>query len=158
LPRIHWLESGTRSEESVISVQIKAINVAVLFVEDMKKSTEFYRDLLGMKVNFDAPDSGGFDLESGMLILLDKTGARDLLDDQSVAGSPVVAVNSQLVSFVDDVDHIYAELSEKGVTFIRPPEDRDWGLRTAHFRDPDGNVWEIAQPVQRASESSTSAP
>jgi len=31
----------------------------------------------------------------------------------------------------------------KGVEFIRAPEHRDWGLRCVHFKDPDGNVWEI---------------
>jgi uncharacterized glyoxalase superfamily protein PhnB len=54
---------------------------------------------------------------------------------------------SQLVAFVEDVDAIYADLVAQGVEFVREPTDRAWGLRTAHFKDPDGNIWEIAQSL-----------
>jgi uncharacterized glyoxalase superfamily protein PhnB len=52
---------------------------------------------------------------------------------------------------VDDVDELHAELAAKGVEFVREPIDREWGLRTAHFKDPDGNVWEIAQQLPKDS-------
>jgi uncharacterized glyoxalase superfamily protein PhnB len=48
-----------------------------------------------------------------------------------------------IVTSVDDVDALYHELRAKGVEFIRAPEDRWWGKRCAHFKDPDGHVWEI---------------
>jgi len=51
--------------------------------------------------------------------------------------------NSVIVTSVDDVDALYDELRAKGVEFIRAPEDRWWGKRCAHFKDPDGHVWEI---------------
>jgi lactoylglutathione lyase len=33
------------------------------------------------------------------------------------------------------------------MTFLRPPNNQLWRLRTAHFADPEGNSWEINQPV-----------
>jgi len=49
---------------------------------------------------------------------------------------------------VDSVDEYYNYLSEKGVQFINEPHDRkDWGIRVAHFRDPDGNLIEINAPI-----------
>ena len=54
---------------------------------------------------------------------------------------------SVLASQVEDVDAAYAELRSRGVEFIRPPEDRSWGLRCAHFKDPDGNAWELHTPL-----------
>ena len=45
------------------------------------------------------------------------------------------------------MDATYAALKAKGVTFLRPPTDQPWGLRTAHFADPEGNPWEIHQSV-----------
>jgi uncharacterized glyoxalase superfamily protein PhnB len=45
------------------------------------------------------------------------------------------------------VDAVYAELDERGVTMISGPADRDWGMRTVTFADPDGYIWEIAQDV-----------
>jgi catechol 2,3-dioxygenase-like lactoylglutathione lyase family enzyme len=42
----------------------------------------------------------------------------------------------------------YADLKAKGITFITEPQDRaHWGIRTAHFRDPDGNLLEIYNPL-----------
>lgn len=50
---------------------------------------------------------------------------------------------------VEDVDTAYEDLRVKGVEFIRAPEDRPWGLRCAHFKDPEGNVWEIHTPTKK---------
>jgi hypothetical protein len=38
------------------------------------------------------------------------------------------------------------------VTHDQPPQDREWGLRCTHLKDPDGNVWELHTPI-RASEA-----
>jgi lactoylglutathione lyase len=49
-----------------------------------------------------------------------------------------------LIMAVEDVDVIYQQLQARGVAFITEPIDHtNWGLRTAHFRDPDGNLIEI---------------
>jgi catechol 2,3-dioxygenase-like lactoylglutathione lyase family enzyme len=31
------------------------------------------------------------------------------------------------------------------VELLNGPIDREWGVRTAAFADPDGHVWEVAQ-------------
>ena len=127
---------------------LKTVNVAVLFVSDLKRSRAFYGDTLGMPVKFEDATSIGFDFDPVLLIVLDKAGARDLLTDDAVSASRGGA-QAQLVSFVDDVDAIYQKLRAEGVEFIREPTNRDWGLRTAHFKDPDGNVWEVAQELPK---------
>jgi catechol 2,3-dioxygenase-like lactoylglutathione lyase family enzyme len=33
------------------------------------------------------------------------------------------------------------------VELLNGPLDREWGVRTAAFADPDGHVWEIAQEL-----------
>jgi len=45
-----------------------------------------------------------------------------------------------------------ADLVAQGVEFIREPIDREWGLRTAHFEDPDGNIWKISQSLAADSD------
>jgi len=37
-----------------------------------------------------------------------------------------------------------ATLKERGVELLNGPMDRPWGPRTASFRDPSGQIWEIA--------------
>jgi uncharacterized glyoxalase superfamily protein PhnB len=45
----------------------------------------------------------------------------------------------------DDVDAACDELRRRGVELFNGPTDRPWGIRTASFRDPAGQIWEIAQ-------------
>ena len=41
-------------------------------------------------------------------------------------------------------------LVAKGVAFSQPPEDKYWGIRTAYFCDPEGNIWEFYHPIPGA--------
>ncbi|MEU6864954.1 VOC family protein [Streptomyces sp. NPDC046876] len=53
---------------------------------------------------------------------------------------------TMLVSRVPDVDAAYAACLAHGATPAGPPADRpEWGptLRSAHVRDPEGNLWEL---------------
>jgi catechol 2,3-dioxygenase-like lactoylglutathione lyase family enzyme len=119
----------------------------VLFVADLDRAKAFYRDTFGMKMEFEDQASAGFEFENTLLILLTIAGAQDLLSQSAVAVQRPTGSSSQLVAFVEDVDAIYAELVDRGVEFVRKPIDREWGLRTAHFKDPDGNIWEVAQSL-----------
>ena len=56
------------------------------------------------------------------------------------------------VAFLLDVDAAYEALVAKGVTVLRPPTNQPWGLRTAHFADPEGNLWEINQSIEAKPE------
>jgi len=48
---------------------------------------------------------------------------------------------------VENVDTACIVLQEQGVQLLTQSTDRaDWGIHTAHFRDPDGNLIEINQP------------
>jgi len=53
----------------------------------------------------------------------------------------------QFAIWVEDVDAVRAELDEHGVTLISGPADRDWGMRTITFADPDGYIWQIVQDL-----------
>jgi uncharacterized glyoxalase superfamily protein PhnB len=46
---------------------------------------------------------------------------------------------------VDDVDAMCAELVKRGMELMNGPMDRPWGIRTASFRDPGGQISEIAK-------------
>ncbi len=61
-------------------------------------------------------------------------------------------VNAQdkvcLVFAVENVEATCARLKAAGVQLAAELTDHpDWGIRTAHFRDPDGNLIEINQPL-----------
>ncbi|HEV2459316.1 MAG TPA: VOC family protein [Ktedonobacterales bacterium] len=114
----------------------------------MASCTAFYRDTFTLQYQDSDADSASFVLPDGSnLILLSPAGAADLLGPQADALQRAGGPRGLLAASVADVDAAYAELSAKAVTFVRPPTDQPWGLRTAHFADPEGNLWEINQAI-----------
>ena len=122
----------------------------VLFVADFKRARDFYENVMGLELvqGTDGVDAY-FAFGSGGLLLIAHETADDLLSPQDVDHLPARGGRFVMAAAVDDVDEAYADLLAKGTEFIRVPEDRHWGLRCAHFKDPDGNVWEIHAPAAR---------
>ena len=132
---------------------ISKIEAMVLFVRDLTGCTAFYRDTFRLQYRGSDADSSTFLLEEGLyLILLSPEGAADLLGAQLHELNLEGGQRSLLAANVANVDAAYEELKAKGVTFVRPPTDQRWGLRTAHFSDPEGNLWEINQSIKTKSE------
>ncbi len=128
---------------------IHKIEAVVLFVQDLARCTAFYRDTFKLHYQGSDADSATFLLGEKMyLILLSPEGAADLLGAQANnLSTEGVRSRGLLAAGVADVDTAYEELKAQGVTFVRPPTDQRWGLRTAHFADPEGNLWEINQSI-----------
>jgi catechol 2,3-dioxygenase-like lactoylglutathione lyase family enzyme len=122
----------------------KEIGAMTLLVGDLERSKTFYREVFDLSPLHEEEDSIVLRLKNMYLMLHHDPAHRSpgghVLDlAQDGAG--------QFAIIVEDVDAVYAELDERGVTMISGPADRDWGMRTVTFADPDGYIWEIAQDV-----------
>ena len=128
----------------------KKIGAITLFVEDLDRSKAFYQEVFELKPMLEDETSAGFQLEDTFLFLTRSSRAPALIAP-AAAGSPGNVPRHVFAIIVDDVDAVGAELTGKGVALLNGPHDRDWGMRTANFQDPDGYVWEIATPVAKAA-------
>jgi lactoylglutathione lyase len=126
---------------------IKDVGAVILFVADLPRSRVFYHEVLGLGVEFEDDDSVGFKIEGLAFIVLQVDRARVQLQGEPTA-TPGAGATAFLTTFTGDVDALHTKLVERGVSFFQTPTDQPWGMRTAYFKDPDGHVWEIAQPVQ----------
>jgi lactoylglutathione lyase len=124
-----------------------------LLVSDPDRSLRFYRDLLGFDLIMGGEGQVYSELKAGDGIILalftqqlmaQAIGTSDLPADAPAQDRVVYTVE------VDDVDAAYERLRKRGVEFVASPQDRqEWMIRTAHFRDPDGNLIEINSPLQQ---------
>lgn len=123
-----------------------------LFVRDLARCTAFYRDTLGLEVQESTPDTVSFQMENVYFFLLEVSAAAHMISEETlelkIEGGPRVL----LAAGVEDVDAAYEALKAKGVAFLRPPTNQPWGLRTAYFADPEGNLWEINQSIGSSPE------
>jgi lactoylglutathione lyase len=119
----------------------------------------FYRDALDLRVRWGDEDGvyADFDTNTGVDIAL---FSRDVI--AGMVGTAEWSVNPQvqdrvmLIVAVDDVDFRANRLVEGGATLVGPPKDQpDHGIRSAHLRDPDGNLIEINAELPESRWSET---
>ena len=121
----------------------KGVAAITLFVDDLEEARRFYRRVFDVPVLVEDDDSTAFRFGNTIVNLLKATAARELVEPATVGG-PESGARLMFTIDVDDVDATCAELAARGVELLNGPLDRPWGVRTASFRDPAGNIWEIA--------------
>lgn len=128
-------------------ISLSRVGAITLFVEDTLRSKAFYARAFAVPVAFEDANSVAFNFENMIVNLLKRPEAYELVAPATVASADAGS-SFQLTIFVDDANATIAELAARGVTLLNGPIDRVWGMRTATFADPDGHVWEIAQPIK----------
>jgi lactoylglutathione lyase len=129
-----------------VSASLNSVGAITLFVEDPQRSKSFYADVFGASMIFEDNDSAAFEFENLILNVLRAAEAGELIDPAAVAGQEAGS-RFQLTIWVKDADAACAELEARGVKLLNGPMDREWGVRTAAFADPDGHIWEVAQQL-----------
>ena len=129
-----------------MSASLKSVGAITLFVEDPRRSQSFYEEVFDPPVIWEDEDSAAFKFENTIVNLLRIPAARDLIEPGSVANREGGS-RFQLTVWVDDADAACAHLATQGVGLLNGPMNREWGVRTAAFADPDGHIWELAQQL-----------
>lgn len=115
-----------------------------LIANDFAAQFTFYRDVIGLKPQFDNPDGPyvAFKPDLGSAIALhDRTALAGVIADLTPAGGD----RAMIVIRVDDLDATIAALTDRGAGHITAPVELDGRLRCAYLRDPERNLIELQQ-------------
>ena len=112
------------------------LGTVMLGVREMERSVAFYRDALGLAVQF-ASAEFSFLAAGGVALVLRAAAGLEPAGD---------ARWCELVFHVEDVDAAYRQLGERGVAFRVAPRVVTADRLAADFRDPDGHVLSILGP------------
>ncbi len=120
------------------------ISAITVFTEDLAATKAFYQEVFGLPIHYEDDASAVFDFGNTLINLLEVEEAAGLIGPAAVA-APEAGARIQFTITVDDVDATCAEVVARGAKLINGPMDRPWGIRTACFADPAGQIWEIAK-------------
>lgn len=122
-----------------------------LIVRNAAQAIAFYTDAFGAseKLRMTDPDAGGVihaELRFGRstVMLSDEAPSVGAFSPGTLGGTPVRVHLS-----TPAVDELAARAARAGATVLRPPQDRDFGVRSAHLVDPFGHHWLLTQEIGR---------
>jgi lactoylglutathione lyase len=113
------------------------IGSVILLVDDMKRSTQFYKDTIGLKLKVETTDWIEF-FDKGTTLALHprRRKSKDERDDDN----PNVLVGFM----VSDLDQVAKDLKAKNVRFFKEPKSEPFG-KHAIILDPDDHLISIAE-------------
>ena len=131
---------------------IVGIDTIAIVVSDRHKAIRWYRDVLGLEVAFIGPSPSNPDPSvqgtpdhAGHWIELGPSRPRTRVHlcqmDQTEPGP------TGITFITDDIMADYRRMHDAGVEFPLPPEKMEWGEWLGQFADPDGNVFDLKQPI-----------
>lgn len=104
------------------------LDSAVLYTNDIDKTTEFYRDLLGMKVDYLTP--GKFvqlAFENGV-----KLGIKKAREEREKPGAQTIFIKAE------QIQELFKYFKGHGVEIYKELMEQEWGTEFS-ILDPDGN-------------------
>jgi lactoylglutathione lyase len=113
----------------------------------------FYRDLMGLTVSWGDAQGiyASFNTKGGTLALFARSEMSKAIGTSDLPAEAVSQDKLSLVFEVEDVDGVATQFKNRGVIVIDEPKDMsDWGIRSFHLRDPDGNLVEVFSELEKA--------
>ena len=120
--------------------KVKFIN-PLITVADMKRSRDFYENVLEQKVEFDFGENVSF---GGFSIHL-RPHFKMLIDNKEVV---VGGNNFELYFEYDNVEQIVEKLKVEKVEFVHELREQPWKQLVVRFYDPDKNMIEIGETLE----------
>lgn len=112
------------------------IDYAIVFVSDMDRSIEFYRDVVGLTLKFETPEWTEFATE-GSTLALHRAG-------EGNAGDANAAGTCRTGFSVPDIEAFHQRMIENGVECVEEPRE-SFGAKLAQYKDPDGMRFGVSE-------------
>jgi Lactoylglutathione lyase and related lyases len=137
---------------------ITRLTHTTVFVLDQDQALDFYVNKLGFSVSMDYTTPTGFrwltvtaPKQPDMHLALMKVAAGDAMKEKTATLLRELLAEGGLGAGafeVDDCRATFADLSTKGVTFLREPADQFYGV-DATIVDPFGNTFTVLEPKKK---------
>ncbi|MBC9786423.1 VOC family protein [Heliobacterium chlorum] len=117
-----------------------------IFVGNIKKMVAFYRDVLGLDIDWDEEGPHAEFKHEGIRVMMYERKllpgylGTDVSFPTGLNGTFELAIDLPLFS---DVDKEFERVVGLGAQPVVSPRNEPWGMRTSYVADPEGNLIEI---------------
>ena len=117
-----------------------------LFVNDLPKMVAFYRDIIGIDIDWDGQGPyAEFKHEGIRFAMYKRKELPGILGQEpgypdGINGTFELAIN---VGKPENVDETYNRMIKAGATPVYQPRNEPWKMRSSMITDPEGNLIEI---------------
>jgi len=118
---------------------------SLITVSDIKRSRDFYENLLNQKVKFDFGENITF---HGDFAIHLQSHFKDLIDNKEIRQG---GNNFELYFEYDNVEQIVKLLMDKNISFVHAIREQPWRQKVVRFYDPDKNIIEIGESMEYLS-------
>lgn len=117
-----------------------------IFVKNMPKMIQFYRDVLGFEIKESEDTANVYLIKDETLFML--YGRKDFEKMTSRKYEYIKGLNGHFeialyVDTYDEVDKTFSKVVSNGAIPVLEPATEPWGQRTCYIADPEGNLIEI---------------
>ena len=113
----------------------------LIAVSDMKKSKQFYHDVLGIKVVADF--GANVTLDGGLVMQTMDTWKSFIRTDKVVLPNNA----GELYFEEEDLDAFLENLKQFDICYVHPLFEHRWGQRVVRFYDPDRHIIEVGEKL-----------
>ena len=133
---------------------IFAIDTVAVVVSDRRKALAWYSEVLGLRAAYigppepnpdpaiqGSPEKPGHWIEVGPSRPLTRIHLCELPNGRIESGPTGITI------LTDNIQSEYNRMEQKGVRFLYRPKKMEWGEWICEFADPDGNEFNLKQPI-----------
>ncbi|MFC1739088.1 VOC family protein [Planctomycetota bacterium] len=136
------VDDPKRKEAHKMSIRFDMIGI---FVNDLQKTIDFYRDVIGLEVKQTDESYAEFNHDGIRFAAFERVMLPEWLGvtptyPDGLNGTFELAID---LPYYKDVDRKFDQFVKAGARAIREPRDMPWGQRSSMVADPDGNLIEL---------------
>lgn len=137
-----WPDRAWNNRVEQMAIEFSHI-VPFLPVRDLKKTIEYYRDVLGFSKEWYWENTDAGIQRDGMRLLFTNQPAHAALINSA-------GWHLEICWFVSGVDELYEEYKKKGVKIVDELQDAPWGTRGFTIEEINGYCLRIAQGIEKS--------
>ncbi len=126
------------------------LSYVILYVQDVRRSVAFYRQVFGCQQKFISPEGDYAELASGTTTLafaVHKLAASNLPQGYRHSRPDALPCGFEIGFESSDIAAVVQTALSAGATEYQPAEAKAWGQTVAYIRDPDGFLVAIGSPL-----------